>query len=186
MTRDRKTPSPCEPTKVVPAAQTPESRRDAAGVALIEVLIMILVMSVMTSLAVHAAMSKMQKANLARCFAELRSIQARIQGDSLEGGLPDPETLWKVYWHGAKPGPYFYLIDDNDPDQGRGGDLDSFDEKAPGTASRPGKDIRFVVLCQHDHGDLALYVYMEDDGPPTVADGAHNPHYDLHLARGGP
>jgi hypothetical protein len=39
------------------------------------------------------------------------------------------------------------------------------------------------VLCQHDHGDLALYVYVEDDGPPTVADAAHNPHYDLHIPK---
>ena len=69
---------------------------------------------------------------------------------------------------GTKPGPYFYLV--NDP---------------PG-ASRSGKDVRFVVLCQHDHGDLALYVYVEDDGPPTVADAAHNPHYDLRLAKAGP
>ena len=76
---------------------------------------MLLVISVMTSLAVSAGMSKMQKAGLARCFAELRSIQARISADSMEGGLPDPDTFWKVYWHGTKPGPYVYLVDDNDP-----------------------------------------------------------------------
>ena len=128
---------------------------------------MILVISVMTSLAVSAGMSKMQKAGLARCFAELRSIQARLDEDSMEGGLPDPDTFWKVYWHGEKPGPYFYLT-------------------RPGGTSRSGKDIRFVVLCQHDHGDLALYVYVEDDGPPTVADATHNPHYDLHLAKARP
>lgn len=151
-------------------ARTPCEAQHPAGAALIEVLIVILVISVMTSLAVSAGMSKMQKAGLARCFAELRSIQARISADSMEGGLPDPDTFWKVYWHGAKPGPYFYLVGD----------------KAHQGASRSGKDVRFVVLCQHDHGDLALYVYVEDDGPPTVADAAHNPHYDLHLAKAGP
>jgi len=147
---------------------------------------MLLVISVMTSLAVSAGMSKMQKAGLARCFAELRSIQAGISADSMEGGLPDPDTFWKVYWHGTKPGPYFYLVDDNDPRSGHGGDLDGFDERRSGGAPRSGKDVRFVVLCQHDHGDLALYVYIVDDGPPTVADAAHNPHYDLRLAKAGP
>ena len=175
-------PPPCEPDSPTRTARAPRVRQDPAGVALIEVLIMILVISIMTSLAVNAGMTKMQKAQLARCFAELRSIQSRIYADSLEGGLPAPDTFWKVYWHDVKPGPYFYLIDDNDPDSGLGGDLDAFNEKAPGSASRSGKDIRFVVLCQHDHGDLALYVYVEDDGPPTVADARHNPHYDKHLA----
>jgi hypothetical protein len=91
MTRDLSSPSHSEP----------------AGVALIEVLIMILVISIMTSLAVNAAMTKLQKAQLARCFAELRSIQARIDADLLEGGLPAPDTFCKVYWHGVKPGPYY-------------------------------------------------------------------------------
>jgi hypothetical protein len=164
-------------------AQAPKARGDPAGVSLIEVLIMILIISIMSMLVVHAAAAKLQKAQLARCFAELRSIQARIYADFLEGGLPNPDTFWDVYWHGVKPGPYYYLIDDNDPDSGHGGDLDAFDENNPGNAPRRGKDIKFVVLCQHDHGDLARYVYVEDDGPPTVADATNDPHYERHLPR---
>ena len=144
---------------------------------------MIFIISIMTSIAVGAAMTKLQKVQLSRCFAEVRSIQARIYADSLEGGLPAPDTFWDMYWHGVKPGPYYYLIDDNDPDSGHGGDLDAFDENMPGNARRPGKDKRFIVLCQHDHGDLALYVYVEDDGPPTVASATNDPHYDRHLPR---
>lgn len=167
----------------VRTAEGPHARRDPAGVALIEVLIIVLLITIMTSLAVSAAMTKLQKAHLARCFAELRSIQAGIYADFLEGGLPAPDTFWDVYWHGVKPGPYYYLIDDNDPGSGHGGDLDAYNENFPGDASRSGKDIRFVVLCQHDHGDLARYVYVEDDGPPTVANATNDPHYDRHLRR---
>ena len=92
------------------------------------------------------------------------------QADFLEGGLPDP-------------GPYYYLIDDNDPDSGRGGDLDAFNENIPGNGSRPGKDVEFVVLRQYDHGDLARYVYVEDDDPPTVANATNDPRYDRHLPK---
>ncbi len=176
-------PPPSEPADPMRTSPSPQASRDPAGVSVIEVLIMMLVIFTMISLSIGAATTKLQKARLARCFAELRSIQTRIQADSLEGGLPDPDTFWDVHWRGVKPGPYHYGIDDNDPDSGHGGDLDGFNEKNPTSGPRPGKDIRFVVFCEHDHGDLARYVYVEDDGPPTVADATNDPHYDRHFRR---
>jgi hypothetical protein len=133
-------------------------------VTLIEVLIMMFILAIMVSLVVGAAMAKIQKAPLARCFAEIRSIQAVIQADSMEGGLPDPGVFWNAHWRGVKPGPYHYRVDGGDTGGGQAG-----------------KHVRYVLFCQHDHGDLARYVYVEDDGPPTVADAADDPHYDRGL-----
>ncbi len=155
------------------AAQRP----DQAGVTFLEVLIMILIISIMTSIAVGAAMTTMQKAQLGRCFADLRAIQALIYADALEGGLPDPDTFWADHWRDVKPGPYHYEIDGNGPHD----DLDAFDESGAGNAPRTAKDIKFVVFCQHDHGDLARYVYVVDDGPPTVTNSTNDPHFDRHL-----
>ena len=49
--------------------------------------------------------------------------------------------------------------------------LDGIDEENPGDSSknRERKDIQFVIVCQHDHKDLAEYVFIEDEGPPRLS-----------------
>jgi hypothetical protein len=98
---------------------------------------------------------------------------------------PNQFTFWQDMWGGKRPGPYFYLTDAEDPNCGHGNDLDSFDEQNPGNSKREAKDLKFVLLCQHNHGVLANYVYIEDEGPPQLAgwDGQTNPRYD-HFIKG--
>jgi hypothetical protein len=93
---------------------------------------------------------------------------------------PDQFSFWEDVWSGKKPGPYFYLTDSEDPNCGHGNDLDGFDEQNPGGSTREERDLKFVVVCQHDHGILANYVYIEDEGPPRLAgwEGHSNPRYD--------
>ena len=111
-------------------------------------------------------------------MTDLRSIQSTVFTHSGGGWpLPDQRTFWDVAWSGVKPGPYYYLVDNDDPNNGHGNDLDQFDEGNPGNSPRQQKDIHFVVLCQHDHGSLGWYVYLEDEGRPQIATAQNNPKY---------
>jgi prepilin-type N-terminal cleavage/methylation domain-containing protein len=98
------------------------------------------------------------------------------------GTFPDPATYWEVKWRGRRPGPYFYLVD-GDANKGHGNDLDGIDEDNPGASGdkRKGKDIDFVVLCQHDHKHLADYVYLVDNEPPVIADADNKPGYERFI-----
>lgn len=159
-----------------PATDLPNTQQ---GITLIEVLIVALMISILTMMATMAVGNKIHKARLARCFADLRSVQSTIYLDlSIDSSPPNPDTFWQNRWRGNKPGPYFYLIDNNDADSGHGNDLDGFDEDNPGNAPRTGVDIDFVLVCQHDHADLAYYVYIIDEGPPTIADASNDPQLD--------
>jgi hypothetical protein len=134
-----------------------------------------------------------ERARLARCMVEIRGIQAAIIMDSDRGRhFMDPATFWSTHYHGKKPGPYYYLLD-GDPNKGHGNDLDGIDEENPGAsaANRDRRDIKFVVLCQHNHRHLAQYVYCEDAEPPVIVggeDGAPDPDYTRFIKYefGGP
>jgi hypothetical protein len=69
---------------------------------------------------------------------------------------------------------------DGDPNKGHGNDLDGIDEENPGNSGdkRKKKDIKFVVLCQHNHKHLADYVYLVDNEPPVIVKDGNDPGYE--------
>ena len=95
--------------------------------------------------------------------------------------FPDAPTFWDSVFPRAKPGPYYYLSDAEDPNAGHGNDLDGYDEQNPGKSKREKKDIKFVLLCQHDHADLCDFVYIEDEGPPQLATADNMPPYERFI-----
>lgn len=145
---------------------------------LLELLVVVAVVGILSVICLAIFEGRIDKARLARCMSELRSIQSTVFVHS-DGGstLPVRETFWDIAWSGIKPGPYFYLVDAEDPNAGHGNDLDGFDEQNPGNAPRTRRDIHFVVLCQHNHNDLGWYVYIEDEGPPLIALKDDHPGY---------
>jgi prepilin-type N-terminal cleavage/methylation domain-containing protein len=157
------------------------------GMTLIELMVVLLIIGVLAAIAVAVMHSRIDKARLARCMNELRSIQSTVFVHSDGSTLPDQNTFWQTAWNGLKPGPYFYLTDAEDPNCGHGNDLDGFDEQNPGNAPRERRDIHFVLLCQHDHKDLAWYVYLEDEGPPLISWNGSYPGYHrfIHGNHGG-
>ncbi len=89
---------------------------------------------------------------------------------------------WDEAWNGRNPGSYSYLVD-GDANKGHGNDLDGFDEDNPGNSVRPQDDIEFVIVCQHNHADLADYVYIEDGGPPTIVLESDDPGYEKFIGK---
>jgi hypothetical protein len=146
-------------------------------------LVVVFLIGLLSAIAVNKVVDSLEKARLARCKLELRGMQEAVWDAYVENGaFPDPETYWQVQWRGRRPGPYYYLVD-GDANKGHGNDLDGIDEDNPGASGdkRKGKDIKFVVLCQHNHSHLADYVYIVDHEPPMIADENNDPGYERFI-----
>ncbi len=159
-----------------------DDRRHEAGFTFMELIVAVWLIGVLTILALGILDGRIEKAKLARCFVDIRSIQSTVW--SMSDGISWPEyaTFWDYAWAGKKPGPYYYFPNNTDHNAGHGNDLDICDEENPGKSedNRDCKDIEFVIVCQHDHRQLANYVYIEDEGPPTIAGWSRDtdPGYD--------
>jgi prepilin-type N-terminal cleavage/methylation domain-containing protein len=153
-------------------------RRRQSGFTVTELLIVVAVIGTISAIVIPNLLDRLHKARLARCMMELRGIQTGLYMVAEPGMLfPDAPTFWGQVFPSAKPGPYFYLADNEDPNAGHGNDLDGFDEQNQGNAPRETKDIKFVLCCQHDHAYLCKYVYIEDEGPPQLATDDDDPGY---------
>jgi prepilin-type N-terminal cleavage/methylation domain-containing protein len=156
-----------------------DSKQD--GFTLTEVIVVVYVVAMLAAIVINTSLDSIEKARLARCMVELRGIQTAVWMGSDDGNsFMDANTFWGSHYHGSKPGPYFYLLD-GDPNNGHGNDLDGVDEENPGASDPDKKDIKFAVLCQHDHKWLGEYVFLTDEEPPKVVgglDGIEDPGYE--------
>ena len=163
------------------------------GFTLLEIIVVVFFFAIIAAIAFPLALNQIEKAKLARCMADLRTIQAEVWQCTPDGLIhPHGMDFWNCAYGGTKPGPFVYLVD-GDPNAGHGNDIDGIDEENPGESwkHRDRKDIKFVVLCQHNHKFLGDYVYCVDEEPPVVVggeDGAPDPNYTRFIKYefGGP
>jgi prepilin-type N-terminal cleavage/methylation domain-containing protein len=153
------------------AADSGNGRSDESGYTVIELIIVVWLIAIVSTIALGVMDNRIEQARLARCFVDIRSIQTTLWSVSDGMTWPMPDTFWQWAWAGKKPGPYFYLPNNVDRNSGHGNDFDICDEENPGKSegNRDCKDVEFVVICQHNHRHLANYVYIEDEGPPFLA-----------------
>jgi prepilin-type N-terminal cleavage/methylation domain-containing protein len=157
----------CERATVGNRAERPNRE---AGFSFNEVLIVVAIVGILSVVVIGEMLDAIEKARLAACLANMVTIRESVW-ENCDGGLdfPTRDQLWNDVWGGVGPRGYWYEIDNDDPNKGHGNDLDGYDEQNPGKAPRVDRNIYFVLVCEHDHGRLADYVYLEDDGSPTIA-----------------
>jgi prepilin-type N-terminal cleavage/methylation domain-containing protein len=158
---DRLTGRPPEPDR------TPSSSE--RGFSLTEALIAVAIIAILSVAVIGEVLSAIEKARLAACMANMVTIRESVW-ENCDGGLdfPDRDRLWNDIWHGHGPRGYWFALDNDDPNKGHGNDLDGFDEQNPGKAPRTDRNIYFVLACEHDHGRLADFVWLEDAGSPRI------------------
>lgn len=163
-------------------ARKPETRSSRAGFTLVEILVAFVIAFILVTIGIRLFQDQREKARLVKCMAEIRGIQAAVINMGDGRYIPPPQTFWDNTWpDGRKHGPYYYIVD-GDPNKGHGNDLDGVDEENPGASDPDKKDIKFVIFCDHDHGDLAKYVYLTDEEPPQlVHDGGDDPDYQRFI-----
>jgi prepilin-type N-terminal cleavage/methylation domain-containing protein len=157
-------------------------RSRQSGFSVTELLVVVNIIGVIAAITIPSMLDKLHKARLARCMIELRGVQAGLYMVAEPGiTFPDAASFWNQVFPAARPGPYYYLSDAEDADAGYGNDLDGYDEQNPGNAPRVKKDIKFVLICQHNHADLCKYVYIEDEGAPQLAIEGDDPGYSKYI-----
>jgi prepilin-type N-terminal cleavage/methylation domain-containing protein len=146
-------------------------RRSADGFTLTETIIVVFLLGMVAAIAAGSILHSVEKARLARCFAELRGIQAAMWYDSDDGqSFKAPGSSLDTNYPGIETGQYFLLVGDgtaasgNDDGEGSG--------MSDATAGR--RDVKFVVVCRQKFPNLADYVYIEDEGPPRIVTGPHD------------
>ena len=146
-------------------------RRDhELGFSLNEMLIAVAIIGILSVVVIGEVENAIEKARLSACLANMVTIRETVWANC-DGGLdfPDSDQLWNGIFGGHGPRGFWYEIDNDDANKGHGNDLDGFDEQNPGKAPRKDRNIYFVLACEHNHGRLADYVYLEDDGSPQIA-----------------
>lgn len=157
-------------------------KRKDAGFSLTELMVVANILGLLASIMTPVMIDQIEKARLARCIAEMHGIQNAIFLRTTPGTVfPQPSEFWEATFPGATRGLYYYLLDGGDFDNGHGNEIDGFDEENPGNNPPDVIDIQFVILCQHNHGRLCKYVYLEDMMPPKLATEDNDPGYDRFI-----
>ena len=156
-----------------------------AGMTLLEGLVVVGIIAVIAGVVIPTIYEEFEKAKLATCFSEISGMQA-VAVDLGDGRyVPTPDQFWNEGYPSSTEGEYYYIVDSEDHNKGHGNDLDFCDEDNPNWETFKGcpgaGNIKWVVLCSHDHGRFGKYCYATDVDPPQIATEDDDPGYYAFL-----
>ena len=152
-----------------PASEDRGAKIGHRGFSILDIVVLITAFTVVAGVVIPSVLSEYEMARLSGCKAEVELMKAVAQEMCDSRCVPTPDQFWAVGFPNAEEGDYYYIVDDQDANKGHGNDLDGCDESDPDNSPRSrGADITFVVLCNHDHGQLGKYVFASNQEPPTV------------------
>lgn len=137
------------------------------GFTLIEVTIVILIVGILAAAGIHF-FSRSPEARMAACIADLDAMNSIVQqrAEQTFPNFPTWDEIDKSHWKDH----YHYIPNNTDANKGHGNDLDLCDEENPGASAenRSCLNINYVIVCDHNHGQLAKYNFISDGSPPVV------------------
>lgn len=142
------------------------------GFTLVELIVTVAVLGVL-ALAVGASLMPNQEARLIACLDGMDAMHTLVVQTEEQSWPFTPTfeqicqlagTRWDDHYH--------YVPNAEDTNNGHGNDLDICDAGNPGASSenRNCLEIKWLIVCDHNHGSLARYVGLLD-GYPIYAFG---------------
>lgn len=143
------------------------------GFTLIEITVALAVIGVL-ALVSFTMLNTTPETRLIKCNEDLQAYVTMTEQlrEQTGGRAPRPNEMYGwMDTEGYERDPAFkYLVNNVDANKGHGNDLDMCDEENPGksTENRGCIDIKYVWVCNHDHGDLAKYCFADSSFGPVV------------------
>jgi len=153
------------------------------GFTLIEILIAVVIIGILAAIAIRT-IAPTKEARLVACAADLDAMNSLVQ-QTMEQTfpyIPDwseiqgvAEGRWNKHFH--------YVPNNSDANKGHGNDLDICDEENPGAsaANRDCLNIKYIIVCDHDHTGVAKYNALLDGYGPIVFGGDPNHEFTRSL-----
>ena len=148
------------------------------GFTLTELIIAIAIIGLVSVIAIRS-IAPTPEARLIACAEDLRVMDTLVQ-QTMEQTFPlvplwsEVQGLagnrWSKHAH--------YVINSSDADRGHGNDLDLCDEENPGQSSKNREcvDIKYIIVCDHDHIAADAKYNAIIDGYGTVVFGGNPEH----------
>lgn len=129
------------------------------GFTLIEILVVLAVIGIIAAIG-YSVLNTTNETRMIACTADLYAMETIVEMTYMDTRpwVPTWEQVqakadgrWKEHYH--------YLPNNSDHNKGHGNDLDLCDEENPGKSMthRECLNIQWVIVCDHNHGDLAKY-----------------------------
>jgi prepilin-type N-terminal cleavage/methylation domain-containing protein len=135
------------------------------GFTLVEVLIVVAVIGLLTAAAAQA-LNPHKESKFIVCTADAQAMRTIVEQTYVQT-YPHVPSWEQVQWvAGTRWNPHYHYVPNNyDANKGHGNDLDLCDEENPGKSGekRDCLDINFIIVCDHDHGEMARYIAVLGD-----------------------
>ena len=129
------------------------------GFSMMELVVSVATIGILV-LATSSYLNTVKESRMIACTADLHTMETMVEQvyEQSRPWIPTWEAVqglagarWKDHYH--------YLPNNTDLNKGHGNDLDLCDEENPGKSlqNRNCLDIQWVIVCDHDHGELGKY-----------------------------
>jgi prepilin-type N-terminal cleavage/methylation domain-containing protein len=145
------------------------------GFTLVEIIVGLAIIAILTVISV-SLLNTTEETKMVACVADLAAMETLVEQayEQTRPWTPSWEEVQQIagtHWNEH----YHYIPNNNDLNRGHGNDLDLCDEENPGKSltQRECLDIQWVIVCDHNHGDLAKYNFaISKDRVYSVATNA--------------
>jgi prepilin-type N-terminal cleavage/methylation domain-containing protein len=143
------------------------------GFTLVEIVVALAIIGII-SLIAFSMLNTSDETRLIKCNADIQAYVTMTEQlrEQTHGRAPTQEEMYDwMEREGKHRDPHFHYLPNNvDANKGHGNDLDLCDEENPGSSleNRGCIEVKYVWICDHNHVELAKYVFADHTYGPVV------------------